>query len=175
MARPVTPIILSESQSEIIARFSQSRSLSHHLVQRAALIQLAAAGHSNKAIGQSLGLCEETVGLWRRRWLAGAEQFVPHEANLKRLETAMIDVLSDQPRSGAPTTFTAEQVCRIIALACSKPPDPLSHWTHAELARVAIEKDIVDTISTTSIERFLKSGRPTASPHSLLAQSRDRG
>ena len=48
-------------------------------------------------------------------------------------------------RPGAPTTFSAEQWCQIIALAC-EPPEasdrPISHWTPRELADEARKREI---------------------------------
>ena len=40
---------------------------------------------------------------------------------------------ADKPRPGSPGIFRAEQVCQIIATACEKPPEYLSHWTRKEL------------------------------------------
>jgi putative transposase len=58
-------------------------------------------------------------------------------------------------------TFTAEQVCQIMALACQKPEDldlPFTTWTPSELARTAVKQGIVASISPASVGRFLKSG-----------------
>jgi len=44
-------------------------------------------------------------------------------------------------RSGTPATFTVEQWCQIMALACEPPADserPISHWTPREVAAEAI-------------------------------------
>jgi hypothetical protein len=67
--------------------------------------------------------------------------------------------LSDAPRSGAPATFTPEAICQIIALACEDPATidvPISHWSQSELARQAVERGIVKSISHGSVGRFLK-------------------
>jgi hypothetical protein len=78
--------------------------------------------------------------------------------------------LSDAPRTGAPATFTPEQVCLLIALACEKPPEHLSQWSRTSLVQEAIKRNIVDSISPTSIGRFLKSGADKTAPITLLAQ-----
>ena len=83
-------------------------------------------------------------------------------------------LLQDAPRSGAPDTFTAEQVVRIVALACEVPPAaarPTSHWTAKELATEAVTRGIVAAISPRTVGRFLKAGRPEAPFEPLLAQS----
>jgi hypothetical protein len=69
---------------------------------------------------------------------------------------------ADEPRPGAPATFTPEQVCAIVALAC-KPPEkselPLSRWSQSELAREAVRRGI-DSISHCSVGLIFKRGRP---------------
>ena len=85
------------------------------------------------------------------------------------LEKLILGVLADDERSGAPATFTPEQIAAMIALACEPPADsglPVSHWTPAELAREAIKRKVVVTISPRHIDRFLArrtSGRTRAS------------
>jgi len=54
--------------------------------------------------------------------------------------------------------FTAEHICQLIAIACEAPPEHLSHWTPPELAQTLIKRGIVETISASSVGRFLKSG-----------------
>jgi hypothetical protein len=69
----------------------------------------------------------ETPGHWRRRWLQFAE--VPLE------EVRVAKRLADAPKPGAPSKFTPEQICQIIALACEKPSEsgrPVSQWSHGQ-------------------------------------------
>ena len=64
----------------------------------------------------------------------------------------------DDDRCGAPPTFTPEQIAAIIALACehsSQSGVPVSHWTPPELAREAIKRGIVESISPRQVDRFL--------------------
>lgn len=78
-----------------------------------------------------------------------------------QIQGIILDSLSDKPRPGAPPDFTAEQVTQIIALACSTPRDcgvELSHWTPGALAREAVKRKIVDSISPASVWRFFKRG-----------------
>jgi putative transposase len=97
---------------------------------------------------------------WRRYWLA-------------RQECAVVERWQDTPRSGALCTFSPEQWCQIMALACEPPTNagrPISHWTPRELADEAIKRGIVATISERHVGRFLKSGRAQTASQSLLAQ-----
>lgn len=88
------------------------------------------------------------------------------------MESLLVEVLSDQARSGAPAKFTAEQVCQIIALVCEKPEEsgrPINPWTARELADEAVQRQIVRSISATHVERFLKRGGVTTASASLMA------
>jgi transposase len=83
-----------------------------------------------------------------------------------RLREAILDVLSDAPRPGAPATFTAEQVSQIVALACEPPKlsgRPIDHWTLRELRDEAIKRKIVTDISVSQIGRFLQQA--AVQPH----------
>ena len=69
-------------------------------------------------------------------------------------------LLSDAPRSGGPTKFSAEQLCQIYAVATEKPEEsglPLSHWSLSSLAEELAKRKIVDSISTSQLSVFLKS------------------
>ena len=82
-------------------------------------------------------------------------------------------LLEDNPRRGAPSTFSAEQICQIVAIACQTPQTcdrPISHWTASELANETEKRGIVKRISPRQTGRFLKSVRFTAPSVSLLAQ-----
>jgi transposase len=169
MVRPTAPINLSPEQNELLQSIIRSREAPHSLVQRAQIVLAVGEGRTNKAIAEELGLCEETVGLWRKRWLQGCAGLENLEHKPKRLRGAVCELLADRPRSGCPGTFTAEQICRVLALACEKPPEHLSHWTHQELVREATRRGIVERISEASMGRFLKSGRSETPPDQVLA------
>ena len=99
-------------------------------------------------------------------------------SSVKDLKALVIGTLSDKYRSGAPPKFTAEQVALIIALACEDPLEsglPISHWTPDELAKEAIQRRIVDSISPRHVDRFLKGGRPTPPQDPVLAERQDQG
>jgi transposase len=170
MARPIQPIHLSAEQSEKLRQLAQSREKPHSLVRRAQLVLKAADGQTGKRIAQALGLDEDTVGLWRRRWLEGQVELENWAGRPKELGVAIEGLLTDKERPGSPGVFSAEQVCQVVALACETPPAHLSHWTRPELARQAMERGIVETISASSVGRFLKSGGSQATPESLLAK-----
>jgi hypothetical protein len=85
------------------------------------------------------------------------------------------DVLVDEPRSGKPATFTPEQICSIVALACEDPREsgrPVTHWSTTKLADEAMKRGIVEEISARSVGRFLGRGGSEAPSDTLLAKQR---
>src|SRR6266487_964972 len=77
---------------------------------------------------------------------------------------AVPEQLADAPRSGAPATYTPEQICAVIAMTCEKPSEserPISHWSQREIADEAMRRGLVPSISQRSVGRFLKK-RPTS-------------
>ena len=69
----------------------------------------------------------------------------------------MDEILADAPRPVAPTTFTPEQVAKIIAVACEKPSESehlVSQWTPRELAAEVIRRGVVQTVSAHHIGLF---------------------
>lgn len=141
---------------------------SQKIVVRAGIILAAAEGLGSLGIVEELGVHKNTVCTWRARWQAAQETLarivVRVEAKkkgnrVKDLAKAISsEVLCDAFRKGTPPTFTPEQICGIIALACQKPENfkiPITHWTHSELAVAAVEQGIVENISPRQIGRFL--------------------
>ena len=144
MARSAEPIVLSKVERDELDRLVRAHSTPQQVALRARIILLAAEGIGNRESARRLGVTVQTVRCWRRRW--------DDEPDL---------ALADAPRPGTPPTFTAEQICAIVALAC-EPPDasgvPITHWSQSALAREAIKRGLVETISHGSIGRFLKGG-----------------
>ncbi len=130
------------------------------LVLRARIVLAAAAGRNNAAIARQLGVDVETARRWRGRWL-GLHAVGPAELTVE-------ERLTDAPRSGKPAGITAEQQCRIVALACAAPREsgrPISQWTGREVADEIVARGILAAISPRHAARLLKRGRcgPTAS------------
>lgn len=169
------PIKLSERQQAILKQILRRHSSSQQQVKRVRLMLTMASGKNNQQTATESGVHRETVIQWRHRWLDAVERLTAAEiagVSDNELQAMIEEVLMDEPRSGTPVTFSAEQVTQIIAIACSEPQAsarPISHWSPREIADEAIKRGIVETISTRSVERFLKRSRLKASSKSLLA------
>jgi len=172
---------LTARQRALLEPLVRREHCSQQLLRRVRIVLLAAEGKNNEQIARELGLHRGTVRTWRDRWLAAASRLEAAETDTES-ERALTEViamlLADEPRPGAPATFTAEQVVQIIALACEEPPAagcPVSHWTPRELAEEAAKRGLVERISPRSVGRFLKGGRTSTASEPLLAQSGARG
>jgi putative transposase len=162
MVRPLEPLVLNAVEREELDRLVRAHSTPQQLSLRARIILLAADGIGNRESARRVGVTVQTVRLWRRRWSVDPAR-------------AITDRLADAPRPGAPPTFTPEQICAILALACEAPETsglPLTHWSQSALAREAVKRGLVQTISHGSVGRFLKGGGPPAPPRAHLADAR---
>jgi putative transposase len=166
MPGPKAPqIALSLDERQELRTLIRAHKTPQHVSFRAQLILQLADGHNTREVADDLSTSRLTVRRWRRHWL-------------ERPDGTVLERLQDAPRPGTPATFSAEQWCQIMAIAC-EPPErsgrPISHWTPREIAAEAVKRDIVDTISERHVGRFLKSGRPQTAPKPLLAQPGARG
>jgi putative transposase len=165
MPGPKPPEVpLTEKEREELEALVRAHKTSQQIALRARIILLLATGLDAREVARRLEISRTTVRLWRGDWF-------------ERAEATVTERLQDNPRPGRPQTFTAEQWCQIMALACEPPANsgrPISHWTPRELAEEVIKRGIVKQISVRHVGRFLKSGRIEAASKSLLAQQRTR-
>jgi transposase len=175
------PLRLSLRQRHLLDLLVRRHGSSQQLLRRLQIVCLAADGQNNDQIARQRHCHRETVCTWRARWLAGVDSLDAAQAegasegHLLRLIEA---ILADEPRPGAPATFSPESLVQIMALACEAPQAtgrPVSHWTPRELADEAVHRGIVTSISPRSVGRFLKGGRSQAPSEPLLAQRKPRG
>jgi transposase len=142
-----TPVHVSEKDRQVLEAVVRQRNAPQGLVGRAQIILLAARGVGVRATVERLGVGRATVQRWRRRWSSASAA------------ASVLERLVDAPRAGTPATFTPEQICAIVALACEPPQRDgreLTQWTHADLAAEAVARGIVAAISPDSIGRFLR-------------------
>jgi putative transposase len=170
---------VSEQQESILQQIIRRPKSPQSQVMRAKIVLAGRAyGRRNSEIARELNINSQTVSTWRGRWLAATERLSEVEAggDKQAVEQAIIQTLSDEPRSGTPPTFSAEQVCQIIAVACEEPKlsgRPITEWTPRELADEVIKREIVSSISASQVWRFLKRGAVAAPSQPLLAKQQE--
>jgi len=175
--RVATPLTLTAEQRQELTALIRAHSTPQKLAERARIIILAA---------DSIGVGETArwLGIWRKTASTKRTFIVSDKRSLPRKRWQTADTskttperLSDAPRSGAPGKFSPEQICAIIALACEDPQLsdlPISHWSQSEVARQAVKRGIVSSISHGSVGRFFKRISDQAPSHPLLAHAQTR-
>jgi len=138
---PKYTIILTVDQEKELVHITQSYTLPHWQVQRSQILLLAFSQPdlSNIRIAEETCASLTTVKYWRQKWCEDK-------------------TLKDNPRSGAPREFPASVRAQMIALACTKPMEhgkPWQRWSAEKLVLVAKEKGIVDSISASTVRRWL--------------------
>ena len=114
--------ILSDDERQVLTGLVRRRQTPRGLATRAKVILLS-ADHPEwtlAEIGAHVGLCDETVGTWRKRFAA------------HRLEG-----LSDAPKSGAPRTIQDDAVERVVRLTLDTLPEGETHWSTRSMAQVS--------------------------------------
>lgn len=122
MGAPAKCIEVSEDDRAELERIVRSSMAEVRMVERAQIVLCAAGGHSARRIGQMLGCATVTAQKWRSRY-----------------EREGIVGLFDLPRPGKPLTYSSEERARLIAKACTRPPETpegqrRERWTYEELA-----------------------------------------
>jgi len=150
--KPPTVTLTAEERAALEALARRS-SAPQQLALRARIVLAAAGGANNAQIARQLHIEADTARLWRGRWLGlGA---VPLD------ELGVAERLEDAPRPGGPCRISAEQVCRITALACELPAQsdrPISQWTGREPVDEVVRRGIVDRLAPRHAARLLKRG-----------------
>lgn len=162
LLRPA-PVLVTDRERQQLESLERQPTCPQQLAVRARIILLAGQGIGVRPTADALGIGRSTVQGWRRRWAENPDARVAER-------------LSDAPRSGTPPTFTTEQICAIIALACEAPPDSgraITHWTQREIAEEAMKRGIVTSISSRSIGRFFKRSGPQTASLAILAERQE--
>ena len=131
--RPKVVLMLSEAETAQLSSIARSRSMSSALIQRAQIVLGCAAGESNHALAQRMGLTDATVGKWRRRFL----QY-------------RIQGLYDELQPGRPRLISEERVAGLIRRTLQrKPRDGSTHWSVRQASRES-------GISKSSVQRYFE-------------------
>jgi hypothetical protein len=173
-------LVITERQQMVLRQIVAAKSSSVQLAQRAQIILRAFEREENRAIAAAIDLDPTAVGVWRRRWVQAWPKLIQIECveTQAAFRRAVEDVLSDLPRSGHPCKFTPEQITQILALACEPPEQsgrPITHWTGKELADEAKKRGIVESISVSQVNRYLREAelQPHKSRYWLNAKEKD--
>ena len=166
---PAPALLMTDRQRMILEKESRKRSTLRQYHDRISILLYGQEGKSNGWVARQLSIGLNTVKLWRSRWTAQYSTLLEYEKGQdgqgvsdSELLGAMLAVVGDLPRSGAPARITLAQKQQIIAVACEKPDTygvQMTDWSHEMLVKVVVAQGIVDTISRRHLGGILKKVR----------------
>jgi transposase len=117
-------------------------------------------GWADDRIAAALDVGERTISRVRRRFVERG-----FEACLQR---------KPQDKPGRERKLDGKAEARLIALACSDPPDGQAVWTVRLLADQLVELEVVDAVSDETVRRAMKKTRPSRGSRSSGASRTGR-
>jgi putative transposase len=144
---------LSDAERQGLEKLTKRHQIGQQIALRARIVLAAADGLKNKEIVEKYQVTADTTRLWRNRWV--------DLQDISLGDLSIEDRLQDAPRPGAPAKITADQRCRIEALACERPENaerPITQWSAREIADELMKRQIVEEISPRHAARLLKRG-----------------
>lgn len=115
--RPVEALILTEEERGYLERQVRRHRVTRSLSERCRIVLRCADGVQSKQVAAELGICEHTVGKWRRRFV--------HDR---------IDGLLDEPRAGRPRSIDDDAVAAVIERTLQSTPKDATHWSIRSMA-----------------------------------------
>ena len=119
--RVAATVELTDEQRQQLEKQARARSVSVRLAQRSKMILLAAAGWSDRKIGDELRVKRQTVARWRSRF---------NRQGLSSIE-------KDAPRPGRKPQISAKRVQQIVRMTTQEKPSDATHWSTRKMAAAA--------------------------------------
>jgi len=116
--RPKAELIITEEERERLEQWAKRPKSSQALAQRSRIVLGCAVGKNNQEVAEELGVQAQTVGKWRRRFIA------------KRL-----DGLLDEPRPGTNRRLKDREVERVLTMTLENTPRDATHWSTRSMAK----------------------------------------
>ncbi len=116
--RPTAPLVLTEEERAYLERQArQEEAIAQSMSERCRIILRCAEGIASKTVATELGVHENTVGKWRRRFLRDR-----------------IEGLFDADRSGRPRTIDDDQIAAVIERTLQSKPEDGTQWSIRSMA-----------------------------------------
>jgi transposase len=141
--RKAAVVRLTQEQRADLDRRLEHDALTGRQRRRLQVLLLADQGQTDVPIAQATGAGRSTVERLRQRFAA------------EGLEVA----LAEKPRRGAPAQLDGKQEAMLVALACSDAPPGQARWSARLLANRAVELEVVESLSESTVRRLLKKTR----------------
>ena len=131
--RYLAALEISEAERGELTSLASRRTTAQALALRARIVLGCADGDENKQVAARLGVCENTVGKWRRR-------FAEHR----------MEGLRDEPRSGTPRTLEDARIEAVIVRTLESLPPDATHWSSRSMAKAS-------GVSISSVQRIWRA------------------
>ena len=140
MAQKIFDIALSDHERQQLHTYVNTGIHSARSINRARTLLFADDGKTDPWIAEHVGVCKATVFNIRRRYCT------------EGLDATLIE----KPRAGAPRRLNGADEACLTTLACSQPPDGRQRWTIRLLRDRLIALEVVETISKSTVQQWLK-------------------
>ena len=121
----VPPLEIAVEERSELERRVRAHTSTQRMVKRARIVLMAADGFPNRQIAAVVGMSEEYVGVWRRRF-----------------ESERFAGLEDRPRPGRPRVYGHDDRLKIIETVTAATPEVESQWSHRLIAETLDEMGI---------------------------------
>jgi transposase len=131
--RSLARLELNAAEQEALRGLAGRRTTTQAMALRARIVLACAAGEPNQVVAARLGITPQTVGKWRRRFIA-----------------LRLDGLHDEARPGVPRVIDDAKVEAVIVATLETMPADATHWSSRAMARAS-------GISTSSVQRIWRA------------------
>jgi transposase len=133
-----------DERAELVALTSKGE-LRARKMKRAQILLKADQGATDAEIVAALGVSRPCVERLRKRFVEGG----------------LARGLNEAPRPGKTPKLNGKQEARLIAEACSTPPEGHKRWTLQLLADRVVALELVEAFSYEAVRRVLKKALPS--------------
>ncbi len=133
VGRPKARLIVSPSERKRLEAWTRRRKTAQALATRARIVLLCASGMQNIDVAETLGVSNQMVGKWRKRFI-----------------DQRIDGLLDEPRPGAPRRVSDEEIEQVVVRTLETTPRDATQWSVRSMAKAT-------GISPTTVHRIWRA------------------